>query len=121
MRTAILVGQVVAALGIFNVWIVRFGKATGYRGGDAKSLAEEFRVYGLPAWSVGVIGALKLLCAALLVAGIWFPAVTRPAAAALGILMAGAVLMHLKVKDPARKSLPALAMLALCLLIALGS
>jgi hypothetical protein len=121
MRTAILVGQVVAALGIFNVWIVRFGKATGYRGGDAKSLTEEFRVYGLPGWSVGVIGALKLLCAALLVAGIWFPAVTRPAAAALGLLMAGAVLMHLKVKDPARKSLPALAMLALCLLIALGS
>jgi hypothetical protein len=35
--------------------------------------------------------------------------------------MAGAVVMHLKVKDPARKSLPALAMLALCLLIALGS
>lgn len=121
MKTAILVSQIVAALGILNVWVLRFGKATGYRGGHATSLTEEFQVYGLPAWSVRVIGALKLLCAALLFAGIWSPVVTRPAAATLGLLMAGAVAMHLKVKDPARKSLPALAMLALCLLIALGS
>jgi hypothetical protein len=121
MRIAILVSQIVAALGIVNVWVVRFGRATGYRGGDARSLAQEFRVYGLPAWSVGVIGSLKLLCAALLVVGIWFPVVTRPAAAGLGLLMVGALLMHLKVKDPARKSLPALGMLALCLLVALGS
>jgi uncharacterized membrane protein YphA (DoxX/SURF4 family) len=121
MRTAIVVGQIVAALGIVNVWVVRFGRATAFRGGDAKSLSEEFRVYGLPPWSVGVIGSLKLLCAALLVVGIWLPALTRPAAVVLGALMAGAILMHLKVKDPVRKSLPALGMLALCLLIALGS
>ena len=53
MRTAVLVGQVIAALGIFNVWIIRFGKATNWRGGDAKNLKDEFQVYGLPGWSVG--------------------------------------------------------------------
>jgi len=42
MRTAVLVGQVIAALGIFNVWIIRSGKATQRRGGDAKSLKDEF-------------------------------------------------------------------------------
>jgi hypothetical protein len=120
MRTAVLVSQVVAALGIFNVWIVRFGKATNWRGGDATSLKEEFQVYGLPGWSVGVIGFLKLLSATLLVAGIWFPPVTRPAAAGLGVLMLGAVAMHLKVRDPLSRSLPALGMLALCVLIAVG-
>jgi uncharacterized membrane protein YphA (DoxX/SURF4 family) len=121
MKTALLVGQVLVALGIFNVWIVRFGKATSFRGGDARSLKEEFRVYDLPDWSVWVIGSLKLLCATALVAGIWFPSLTRPASAGLAILMLGAVAMHVKVKDPLQKSLPALGMLALCLLIAIGS
>ena len=121
MRTVVLVSQIVAALGIFNVWFVRFGKATSYRGGSARSLTEEFQVYGLPGWSVGVIGFLKVLCATLLVAGVWFPAVTRPAAIGLAVLMLGAVSMHVKVKDTLQKSLPALGMLALCLLIAVAS
>lgn len=118
MRTVVLVGQVVVALGIFNVWFVRFGKATSYRGGSARSLKEEFQVYGLPGWSVAVIGLLKVLCATLLVAGVWIPALTRPAAVGLATLMLGAVAMHVKVKDPLQKSLPALCMLALCILIA---
>jgi hypothetical protein len=118
MKWLVLVAQVVVALGIFDVWVLRLGKATGWRGGDARSLKEEFRVYGLPAWSMGVIGSLKILLAAGLVAGIWMPAVTRPAAAGLAVLMAGAVAMHFKVGDAARKSLPALCMLLLCLVVA---
>jgi len=121
MKTAVLVSQVIVALGIFNVWLVRFGRATSFRGGNARSLKEEFQVYGLPGWSVAVIGFLKVLCATLLVAGIWLPALTRPAAGGLAVLMVGAVAMHFKVKDPLQKSLPALGMLALCILIATGS
>ena len=121
MKTALLVAQVFVALGIFNVWIVRFGKATAFRGGDARSLKDEFRVYGLPEWSVGVIGFLKLLCATALLAGIWIPSLTRPAAAGLAVLMLGAVAMHVKVGDSLQKSLPALGMLAICLLIAIAS
>jgi hypothetical protein len=71
--------------------------------------------------TVGVIGFLKLLCATLLVAGVWFPPLTLPAAVGLGALMLGAVAMHLKVGDPLQTSLPALGMLALCVLIAVGS
>ncbi|RPI02701.1 MAG: DoxX family protein [Zetaproteobacteria bacterium] len=121
MRTAVLIGQVIAALGIFNVWILRFRKPTNWRGGEAKTLTEEFQVYGLPGWSVVVIGFLKLLFAALLLAGIWLPALSRPAAVGLGILMVGAAAMHFKVKDPPQRALPALGMLALCVLIAFGS
>jgi hypothetical protein len=110
--------QVVVGLGIYNVWLLRFGRATAYRGGDATNLREEFAVYGLPSWSVAVIGFLKLLCATLLIVGVWYPPVTRPAAVGLGILMAGAVVMHFKVKDPVQRSLPALTMLVLCVAIA---
>jgi len=118
MATALIVLQVVIALGIFNVWILRSAKATEWRGGDATTMQQEFAVYGLPSWSVQVVGALKLLCAAGLIIGIWVPGVTLPAAAGLAVLMVGAIAMHIKVKDPLKKSLPALTMLVMCLLVA---
>jgi uncharacterized membrane protein YphA (DoxX/SURF4 family) len=120
MDTAVIVIQVVVALGIFNVWILRFGKSTGWRGGSATSMKEEFQVYGLPGWSVQVIGFLKLLFAVCLIAGIWFQPLTRPAAIGLAVLMLGAVAMHIKVKDPLKKSLPALTMLVLSVIVAVS-
>ena len=118
MATVVMVIQVVIALGILNVWFLRFGKATAWRGGDATNMKEEFQVYGLPSWFVGVVGFLKVLCAAALIAGIWLPSVTKPAAIGLAVLMLGAFAMHLKVKDPLQKSLPAISLLVLCLIVA---
>ena len=120
MSRFVLIIQVVIALGILNVWLLRYGKATDYRGGSARSLREEFAVYGLPGWFMGVAGFLKVLFAALLIAGIWLPPVTKPAAAGMAVLMLGAVSMHVKVKDPLKKALPALGMLVLCLIVALA-
>ena len=34
--------QVFVGLGILNVWLIRANWSTGYRGGDAKNLKEEF-------------------------------------------------------------------------------
>jgi uncharacterized membrane protein YphA (DoxX/SURF4 family) len=118
MDTAVTIIQVVVALGIFNVWLLRFGKSTDWRGGAATNMKEEFQVYGLPGWSVQVIGLLKLLCAVCLIVGIWVQPLTRPAAVGLAILMLGAVAMHIKVQDPLKKSLPALTMLVLCVIVA---
>jgi hypothetical protein len=67
---------------------------------------------------MGAIGFLKMLCAALLIVGIWVPVVTQPAAIALAVLMLGAVAMHVKVKDPIQRSIPAFVMLVLCLVVA---
>ena len=118
METAVLIIQVVIALGIFNVWVLRFGKSTEWRGGTAANMKEEFQAYGLPSWSVQVVGFLKLVFAACLLAGIWIPTLTRPAAIGIAILMLAAVAMHLKVKDPLKKSLPALTMLLLSVIVA---
>jgi uncharacterized membrane protein YphA (DoxX/SURF4 family) len=117
MSWIVLIIQVVIALAILNVWLLRYGKATNYRGGSAQSLREEFAVYGLPGWFMGLVGFLKVLFAVLLIAGIWFPAVTKPAAAGMAVLMLGAVLMHVWVKDPLKKALPALGMLVLCVIV----
>lgn len=111
--------QVVVGLGILNVWLVRANWATGYRGGDAKTLKEEFATYGLPGWFFYLIGTLKILCALAILSGIWFPPLAMFGGAGLAVLMAGAFSMHLKVKDPFSKAIPSLAMLAMSLAIAL--
>jgi hypothetical protein len=111
--------QLVVALGILNVWMLRAGKATPFRGGDAKNLREEFAAYGLPFWFMCVVGVLKVGLAVALIAAIWKHSIAQPAAIGLGVLMLGAFVMHLKVKDPIKKALPAIAVLAMCAAIAL--
>jgi uncharacterized membrane protein YphA (DoxX/SURF4 family) len=118
MEIGVIVIQIIIALGIFNVWVLRFGKPTEWRGGSAANMKEEFQTYGLPGWMVQVVGFLKLAFAACLIVGIWFPVLTRPAAIGLALLMLGAVAMHIKVKDPLKKSLPALTMLVLSVIVA---
>lgn len=113
--------QVIAALGILNVWLLRFKQSTDYRGGDADDMKQEFKEYGLPGWLVWIVGALKVACALALLAGVVWPVLVMPAASLLGLLMLGALGMHLKVRDPIKKSLPALGMLALCLTLVLRS
>ena len=121
MRTIMVILQFTAALGLLNVWLLRFNRRTAYRGGDAGSMTEEFAAYGLPAWFAYVVGALKVGSALALIAGIWIPTLVLPAAALISILMLGALAMHIKIGDPLKKSLPALGMLALCLTISWGA
>ena len=118
MKTILIALQVVVAFGILNVWLLRSGSATPFRGGDAKTLREEFAAYGLPFWFMCVVGVLKVGLALALLAGIWIPGVAQPAAIGLGLLMVGAFVMHLKVKDPIQKALPSIAVLAMCAAIA---
>lgn len=56
MEGLVLVSQVLVGLGLLNVWLLRAGKATAWRGGEARTMAEEFAAYGLPPWSRPVIG-----------------------------------------------------------------
>jgi uncharacterized membrane protein YphA (DoxX/SURF4 family) len=111
------IAQVVIALGIYNVWLLRAGKPTAWRGRDAQNMKEEFAAYGLPAWAMGVVGLLKLALATALIVGFWVPAVTRPAAVGMAVLMLGAITMHLKVRDPLPRSLPAFTVLLLCAIV----
>ena len=109
--------QVVVALGLLNVWLVRARGSTAYRGGAAQSLKEEFAAYGLPDWTFYAVGFLKVTSAVLLIAGIWAPTLIRPPAAVVAVLMVGALAMHAKVRDPLTKSLPAFLMLLMCIAI----
>ena len=114
----VLVLQITIAVVIIAVWIFRPRLETSFRAGDAKNIVEEFAVYGLPLWSVYAIGITKLTLAILLIVGIWYSSLVQFAAVGMGILMAGAVVCHLKTKDdPLSRATPASLMLLMCILV----
>ena len=113
-----IAAQIVIAISIYNVWFLRFNKATKYRGGDAQSMKDEFASYGLPDYFVWVIGFSKVTLATLLIIGIYINSLVFPASVGMAILMVGAIAMHVKVKDDLIKSLPATIFLILSLSVA---
>lgn len=113
--------QLFVAFGLLNVWLIRCNKKTTYRGCNTSSLKDEFNAYGLPLWSFYVTGFIKISAALLLLFGLWIPVLVFPSALVISLMMLGAVCMHIKVRDPLKKSLPALIMLFCSIGICLGS
>ena len=109
--------KVAIFLTIINVWFIRFNKPTPYRGGGAKSMKEEFEVYGISTTTMYIIGAIKVALATGLFISIWFPEITIPLASVMGIFMLGAIVMHFKANDPSIRSFPALSLLICSILI----
>jgi hypothetical protein len=105
--------QTAAALWILNVWTRRFNKDTGYRGGNATNMKEEFEEYGLSESTMYAVGTAKVSLAGLMLAGLVAPRVSRPASIGLAMFMLGAIGMHIKVGDPVKRYLPALSVFSL--------
>jgi uncharacterized membrane protein YphA (DoxX/SURF4 family) len=121
MKLAVSVLQVIVALSLLNVWLLRSSRSTAYRGGGARSMREEFAVYGLPDWFTYIVGALKVGASLCLIAGLWVHPLVLPAALLICVLMLGALAMHAKVHDPLKKFAPALIILAISVMICVGS
>ena len=120
MNTFQIILQLAIGLGILNVWLLRFNQRTPYRGGNATNLKDEFKVYGFPSGVVYVVGFIKVAAAIALIAGVFYPALVLPAAGILTVFMIVALLMHLRVKDPFVKSIPAASILVMTLLVTMG-
>lgn len=105
--------QTGAAVWILDVWFHRFNKDTGYRGGNATNMKEEFAVYGLSANTMYAVGATKVGLATAMLFGHAAPRVVRPASIGLATLMLGAIGMHIKAGDPVKQYLPALSVFSL--------
>ena len=107
------ISQTAAALWILNVWFNRFNKDTGYRGGDATNMREEFEEYGLSENQMYAVGATKVGLAVLMLIGLFVPKLVRPASIGLASFMLGAIGMHIKVGDPIKRAMPAISVLTL--------
>jgi hypothetical protein len=110
--------KVIVCISILNVWLIQPKKATKWRGGEAKSILEEFEVYGLSKSLCYIIGFLKVGFALLLVLSIKFEVLTLIGSLGLAALLLGSVIMHIKIKDELFKSFPALLFIAMNLIIA---
>jgi hypothetical protein len=77
-------------------------------------MRQEFAVSGLPPLAMYMVGTLKVGAALCLIAGVWWPWLVFPATLLITIPMVGALAMHVKIHDPARKSLPAVGLLLIC-------
>jgi len=107
------IAQTAAALWILDVWFKRFNKDTGYRGGNATNMKEEFAVYGLSESTMYAVGAAKVTLAGLMLAGHAKPQLVRPASIGLAAFMLGAIGMHVKAGDRIKQYLPALSVFTL--------
>lgn len=121
MEYLILSLKVILGLSIINVWTINKNKASQWRGGNAKNIFEEFEVYGLPKWMVYVVGVSKVTLALLLLISIEYNSLVMIASLGLAVFLSGSILMHLKIKDSIKKSIPAAFFLLLSLFIYLQS
>ena len=80
-------------------------------------MKEEFMAYGLPLWLMYFVGAMKVAIAVMLIIAFWIEELLIYNLLALAVLMIAAVFMHVKVKDPIKKSYPALSILFMIALI----
>ena len=113
--------KAIVGFSILTVWLINPKKTSKWRGGSAATISEEFEVYGLPSWSVYVVGFCKVTLSVLLLLSIKYTGFQQYAAFGLAFFLSGSIVMHLKIKDPLFKSLPAATFLILSLIIALFS
>lgn len=106
---------------VLNVWLVRpkahelFGFS--FRGGDAKSLLDEFAVYGMSSEIFYLVGFLKVTTALMLLAGLRYSWIKLPAAILMSLFMSAAFYMHYTVADEILKFVPSAILLSLSLIL----
>ena len=111
--------KLIIGLSVLNVWLLRANKETPWRGGTAKSLKEEFAAYGLSETMMKVVGAIKIILALMILVSIFYEPTEQIGAGGMAVMMAGAIIMHLKIKDPLQLSFPAFLFLVLSLYLLL--
>lgn len=109
--------QLFLAVAMFDVWLFRYRTPGIFRGGDSTTMEEEFKVYGLSDTFRKLIRVLKLTAGVLLIAGIWNDLIALIAGIWLAVLMAGAMCMHIKVKDPLYKAFPSASFFLMCIAV----
>jgi len=120
----VFVAEAGIGLWIWSVWSWRLRIVTSFRPVGAENMVQEFKTYGYPMWFFYLIFACKVSFASILVLAIILPdpILTLIGAGGMFALMSGALLSHLKVKDPVGRYIAASVMwvLSTYILIALS-
>ncbi|WP_211748776.1 DoxX family protein [Paenibacillus sp. Marseille-Q4541] len=109
----IIVSIVLQSLLILAFFFSGISKITG-----AKMQVETFSHLGLPQWFRFATGFIALAGVIGLIIGFWNEAILTIAALWLACIMLGAVLFHIRSKDPINKMIPAAVLMILALVLA---
>lgn len=107
MNTLSTCAQIIIAISIAYVWIIRYD-----------NIVKEFKQYGIPDLLRNFVGATKIALATLLIVGIWYPGLVFIPALLMAGLMVCAQIAHIRVKNPVVKFVPSLLLLILSLFVA---
>jgi putative oxidoreductase len=88
------------------------GKMSG-----SKMHVDNFEKWRLPQWFRGVTGLVELVGAIAMIIGIWEPSWAAAAELWLGITMFGGILVHVRIKDSLKLTLPAIILCILPLIV----
>jgi hypothetical protein len=107
--------KLIISLSVLNVWLLRANKPTPWRGASAKSLKDEFKAYGLSTGIMKAVGTIKILLALMILVSIFYQPIEIIGSIGMAVMMFGAIIMHIKIKDSLKRSLPAFIFLCLSL------
>jgi hypothetical protein len=96
--------KIIAAVAVFFVWVVRYA-----------NIKEEFEKYGFPKWFRDLIGIMKISFTIMLQS--INEQIVLLGAFGIVFLMGGAILTHIKVKNPLKEMMPAITMISIGLVI----
>ena len=99
--------QVIVAVSVFVVWVLRFD-----------NIVKEFKTYAIPDIVRNIVGATKIVLSTLLITGIWYPQLVLVPAIIMAILMICAQVTHLRIGNPIEKFLPSFSLMIFSLFIA---
>jgi len=99
--------QALVAASIVFVWVVRYD-----------NIVQEFNHFGLPDWLRDLVGVLKMTFALMLLIGIERGQFAVYGGIGIAVLMAAAMITHLRVKNPLLKMLPSMTLLICSVAIA---
>lgn len=89
---------------VLFVWVIRY-----------QNIVEEFKQYSYPNWLRDVVGILKITFVISIMSS--DPHMIQIGSASISILMAAALLTHLRVKNPIFKMIPSFSLMSLNLII----
>ena len=106
MINQITIAQLIVAISVIYVWTFRY-----------KNVVKEFVKFNLSGLVRNLTGTTKTILATLLIAGIWYPALTYPVAIGMAIMMIMAQIFHQKVSSTIIKRIPSFILLLLSIYI----
>ena len=108
MINYITIAQLIVAISVLYVWIFRYN-----------NVVAEFLNFNLDGVTRNLVGTTKIALSTLLITGIWYPALTQPAAVGMATMMFMAQYFHFKINSTLIKRIPSFILLVLSVYITL--